>query len=102
MNALVRAIRIDDLISSRVIDADGRSLGKVVDVCVTADGRYEVLELLVGSSGWLSRLDLDRLFRTVGIDGPIRVPWSSVDRFEEAMIYVKRAHPETARDTETS
>jgi sporulation protein YlmC with PRC-barrel domain len=89
MTSLERGLRIGDLISSRVIDADGRNLGKVVDIRVTADGRYDVLELLVGSSGWLDRLNLGRLFRDIDIREPDHIPWNRVDRFENATIYLK-------------
>lgn len=89
MTKLEHGLRIGDLISSRVIDADGRNLGKVVDVRVSADGRYQMLELLVGSSGWLDRLNLERLFRGTDIREPDRILWHRVDRFENARIYLK-------------
>lgn len=101
MSGLVRAVRIGDLISSEVVDADGHALGKVVDIRVTADGRYEVLELLVGSTGWLNRLDLGRLYFHVDIPEPDHIPWSRVDRFENARIYLKRSADEPAPDPES-
>lgn len=90
MNTMRHAVRVGDLVSSRVIDEDGRSLGKVVDLRVSADGRYEVLGLLVGSSGWLDRLNLGRLFHSVNIREPDHIPWSRVDRVERAKIYLGR------------
>ena len=90
MSARSRPVRISDLVSSKVVDADGRDLGKVVDIRVSADGRYEVLELLVGSTGWLNRLNLARLFQDIPIREPARIPWSTVDRFAHATIHLKR------------
>lgn len=88
MRDRARRLRVGDLISSRVINAAGHDLGKVVDMRVSANGRYEALELLVGSTGWLDRLNLHWLFRDTGIREPDRIPWARVDRFENACVYL--------------
>lgn len=88
MSGQPRRLRIGDLVSSRVFDASGRPLGKVVDVRLSGDGRYEIEALLVGSTGWLDRLDLARFFRDVDIREPDHIPWDRVERFEHNRIYL--------------
>lgn len=93
-----RTFHIADLISSRVIDADGRDLGQVVDISVSADGRYEVLGLLVGSTGWLDRLDLGWLIHNTSLKAPDHVPWSRVERIDHSRVYLRPEDEGRPRD----
>lgn len=88
MAGRTRRIEIEDLIGGSVLDAEGRKLGRVVDVLVTGLPRPEVVALALGAGAWLARLELDspllRLLR------PLRrrprlvkvVPWRHVAAVE--------------------
>ncbi len=57
MNAEPAAtIRLQQLMGRRVIDADGRRLGRVAECLAEADGgELRVIGLLVGSRAWSAR-----------------------------------------------
>jgi hypothetical protein len=86
-----RVIHIEDLIDSRAVTADGRRLGHIVDVLVSADGQYRVLALELGRYGWLDRLDMLRpLARYLGgRPQPRIVPWEDVRSFERFTVCVE-------------
>lgn len=71
----MRELRFSRLVGSRVVDTDGRALGRVFDVHVEErDGRLHVAHLLVGRAGLLARLSLDAGWRRRGED----VAWERV------------------------
>ena len=103
MPASVRKVRAAELISSRVVTADGRELGKVVDLHLSAGPGYEVTELLIGPAGWLERLDIARLFSArIARSQPDRIPWSAVDRFERNRVILKPGHEGETRDHQST
>ena len=83
--AVSRTLRIADIVGSRIVDADGKRLGRVVDLELDARGR-EVTALVLGRSAWLHRLHLQRLLRRHRAQ---RVKWSSVATFEGGTIRLK-------------
>lgn len=84
-------IRIEDLIGSKIITADGRRLGKVVDIHITREREPEVIALVYGQSGWLYRLGVLVPFsRLFGLPfTPHTVAWKDVATFEHLTVKLK-------------
>jgi sporulation protein YlmC with PRC-barrel domain len=80
-----RTIEIEDLVGGRVVDAEGRTLGHVVDVLVTGLPRPEVVALALGAGAWLARLEVDSpLLRLLRRSRRVKVvPWRHVDAVED-------------------
>jgi sporulation protein YlmC with PRC-barrel domain len=80
----MRTIDIEDLVGGRVIDAEGRSQGHVVDVLVTGLPRPEVVALALGPSAWLARLEVDSPLRRLLRRTKVKVvPWRHVAALED-------------------
>ena len=87
MSDRVRTIEIEDLVGSRVVDADGERVGHVVDLLLSGLPRPEVAGLAVGSAAWLSRLELDDATRRLLGRPPVRVvAWRHVDGIDERRV----------------
>jgi sporulation protein YlmC with PRC-barrel domain len=84
---MTKRIRVADLIGSAVEDANGKRLGRVVDLELEAN--YEVVAVLVGPRSWLSRWNVARLLRGHQAESPDRVPWSRVSKFESLRLRLK-------------
>lgn len=86
-----RKMLIGDLISSKVVTADGKKVGRVVDVEVSAGPEYRVIGLDYGLHAWLYRVHVLRpLTRLLsGHEEPCTIPWDAVDRFENWTIWLK-------------
>jgi sporulation protein YlmC with PRC-barrel domain len=83
-------LRLADLIGSKVITADGKKRGHVVDVVVTADAPHRLLALEVGVAAWLDRLNMTRLTKRHRFPSSRqRIPWEHVDRVEKYTIHLK-------------
>lgn len=81
--------RVATLIGSKVVDANGTSHGKVIDIVVSADGDHRLLELVVGNAAWLERLNMSRLLTTWESRGHNdRIPWRRIDRVEGTTIVI--------------
>ncbi len=87
----MRSLRLQSLVASTIVTADGRKLGRVVDIEVTQPPEFRVHALVYGKRGWLDRLGvLIPLAHFAGRSGqPKTVPWDVVDRFEEFTITLK-------------
>ena len=75
-----RTLSIADVLGSRILSADGRRIGHVVDLRVDPQ-TYAVSDLLVGHMAWLRRL---RVYR--GTHKPHAIPWSAVKSFDRYTI----------------
>jgi sporulation protein YlmC with PRC-barrel domain len=83
-------LRVADLIGSTVKDANGATLGKVVDVVATGRPPYAVLGLKVGASAWLDRLNVTTLTKRGRFPSSRqRIPWESVDRIDGYTIHLR-------------
>jgi len=84
-------IRIEDLIGSKIITADGRKLGHVVDIHVTREREPEVIALVYGRLAWLYRLGVLYPFSHLLhlTFHPYTVPWSAVAKFEHLTVTLK-------------
>ena len=80
-------LRVADLVGSRVEDASGRRIGRVVELELGPD--WEVTALLVGAAGWLDRWNLPRVLPRPKSGKGERVPWRRVARFEALRVRLK-------------
>lgn len=89
--AASRILIARQLVGARVVDAQGRSVGKVVDLEVDVIAGWEVTGLELGRYGWLDRLHLLRpLFHGRPGHEPRIVAWRDIDRLEEGKLSLKR------------
>lgn len=87
-----------DLIGSTIVSADGSHRGKVVDVVVSEDGSFRLMELVTGRRGWIERLNMANVLRSFNsADHSDRIPWAQVDRIEGNRIYLTPTGPQIAR-----
>ena len=83
----MRKLRVADLVGSPVEDAAGRRLGHVVELELGSG--WEVIAVLVGARGWLSRWNVARFFPRLARGKPERVPWAKVATFESLRLRLK-------------
>jgi hypothetical protein len=80
---------VADLIGSTVRDANGATLGKVVDIVATAQPPHELLELEVGATAWLDRLNVTTLTKRGRFPtSRQRIPWARVARIDGYTIHL--------------
>lgn len=93
-------ITVEDLVGSTIVTAEGKHVGRIVEIRVSPGPDYRVVELLFGRYGWLDRLNLLRLIH--GKYRPIveseRIPWDAVASFERFTVtlkpgYDRKTHP---------
>jgi PRC-barrel domain len=91
MPAARTTITIEDLVGSKVVTAEGKQVGRVIEVQVTPGPEYRVIAFDVGLSAWLDRLHL--LGRLVALRGtdikPLTAYWDDVDRYERFTVALK-------------
>jgi len=82
---------IADLIGSKIVTAEGKRIGRVVDIQVSIGPEHEVSSLIFGRYAWLYRFHVLRPFASIfGLHHqPQIVPWSAVDRFERFVVTLK-------------
>jgi hypothetical protein len=73
------------------VTAEGKQVGRVIEVQVTPSPEYRVIGLDVGLSAWLARLHL--LGRLIALRGtnikPRTASWDDVDRYERFTLMLK-------------
>lgn len=86
------AFYLEDLIGSKIVSAEGKHIGRVVDVRIATTPNYHVTGLLYGGSGWLNRLHVfDTLTHRFGLHAdPHIIPWDAVTRFEHFTVTLKQ------------
>jgi hypothetical protein len=86
-----KTLTIEELVGSKVVMAEGKQVGRVIEVQVTPGPEYRVIGLDVGLSAWLDRLHL--LGRLVALRGtalkPRTASWDDVDRYERFTVTLK-------------
>ncbi|GAC1342452.1 MAG: hypothetical protein NVSMB27_01350 [Ktedonobacteraceae bacterium] len=82
---------ITDLVGCKIVTAEGKKIGHVVDIQVTRGPLHEVTALVFGRYAWLYRFDVLHPFaKTFGIQAePQLVPWEAVERFERFVVTLK-------------
>jgi sporulation protein YlmC with PRC-barrel domain len=94
-----RRITVEDLVGSNIVTADGKRVGRIVEIHVSPGPDYRVVELLFGRYGWLDRLNLLRLIH--GKYRPIveseRISWDAVASFQRFTVTLKPGHDRKPR-----
>jgi sporulation protein YlmC with PRC-barrel domain len=87
-----RMLLFSEMLGWKVVDAQGRKLGKLTELEVIPRSGYEVRAMIVGRSTFLSRLaageSLDNPLERHLQKGEQLIPWSAVARIEEGRITV--------------
>jgi sporulation protein YlmC with PRC-barrel domain len=91
MQARVRTVRVADLLGSKIVTADGRKVGHVVDIRVTRGPRYRVTALEFGAAGLLDRLHVLGALWTPGggKSRPRAIPWEDIARYDGSTFTLK-------------
>jgi sporulation protein YlmC with PRC-barrel domain len=85
-----KTLRISDLLSCKIVTADGNVVGRVADVQLTPAPEYRVTALLFGPRAWLLRLHMLNPFNgRPSSKAPNRVLWETIDRIEPPIITLK-------------
>ena len=97
-----RRISLADLVGSKIVTAEGKYVGHVVDAHLVPNRSYRVTELVYGTRAWLARLDvlgvLAGLVRpTTERHAPHAIPWEAVDRYERFVVYLKPGYEPDAK-----
>ena len=81
------------MIGSKIVSADQRHIGHVVDIEVSISQGYRVTALIFGRYGWLSRLRvLHQAIEQLGISlKPHRIPWCGVARIEPGKVILRHS-----------
>ncbi len=89
-----RTIFIAHLLGSKILTADGRHIGHVVDIQLTHDKEPRAQALIYGSHGWLYRWHVLRPYsRKSGQHSvPDTIPWHAVEKFENMTIILKHGY----------
>ena len=91
MTARARKVLVEDLLSSRIVTAEGKKVGRVVDLELARGPGYKVSALLTGPFGWLDRLHVigpaARFLRRA--PRPTSIPWADVESFEGFVVTLK-------------
>jgi sporulation protein YlmC with PRC-barrel domain len=97
---ITSTISIADLIGSKIVTAEGKKIGHVVDIEVTHGPVYEVTGLVFGRYAWLYRFDVLYPFaRAFGLDvEPDTIPWHAVERFEQLKVILKPGREHEIKD----
>jgi sporulation protein YlmC with PRC-barrel domain len=98
-------LRISELLSCKIVTAEGKFVGHVVDVQLTPDPPYRVTALLFGQHALLYRLHVLDLFkkRSSSPQMPDRVLWETIDRIEPPTVILKPGRqPEKHEKRETN
>ena len=90
-----------DIVGSKVVDADGEGLGRVVDLDIDVAGGFAVTALEIGHPQVIARLQLLRpLSQARTGHRPRTVAWTDVERIDDGRIILKRGA--RVRDSTTS
>jgi hypothetical protein len=86
MTGRSRHVRMADIVGSRVLDAEGKSRGHVIDLEVSS--AMKVQSIAVGTRAWMHRLHLHHVFAPHDSD---EIAWSQVESFERGVVRLKKA-----------
>ena len=87
----IKTVRIEVMLGSKIVTAEGKKIGHVVDIELTRGRVHKVTALVFGKHGWLYRWHvLHPIAEKFGLRiEPDTVPWDAVDHFEGLTITLK-------------
>ena len=82
---------LSDLLGSKIVTAEGKTLGHVLDIQLTSGPDYRVEALLYGQSGLLHRFHVLNPFqpRRKPSSPPAGIPWGAVEALDHRYIRLK-------------
>jgi sporulation protein YlmC with PRC-barrel domain len=99
-----KTLFMDDIVGSPILDANGKKLGRVVEIKITPTPPYRVTALLFGAKGWLRRLAViapfDQLFGEPA--KPSTIEWEAVESFENSRVKLKPGYHPTGEKSRSS
>jgi sporulation protein YlmC with PRC-barrel domain len=96
-------VRIEDLIGSKIVTAEGKQVGHVVDIRITHKHEPQVIALVYGESGWLYRLGVFHpFFEALNLKfKPYTVSWQDVEKFEHLTVTLKPGYQKSQGEVKT-
>jgi hypothetical protein len=92
MAKTLKKITLTNLLGSKIVTAEGRTIGHVADIQLTRGPEYQVKALLFGWSGWLHRLYMLNPFsrrKPAQPPAPKAILWDAVDSFDCSIVRLK-------------
>lgn len=91
MARAVSTVSLAEIVGGKVVTAEGKKVGHIVEIRVSPGPEYRVQSLLLGRYGWLDRFDLLRSARShlPRNPDPHIIPWDAVDRLEPNKVVLK-------------
>lgn len=88
----MNAMRLADIVGSKVIDSNGQTVGHVVDLVLDPGDGFCAMAIEVGSTGWIDRLNVvGTIRRRRKAKGVSRIPWSDIASIEGNRITLHRS-----------
>ena len=83
---------ISKLLGLPIITAEGKKIGRVVDIVLTPEAPHKIVGLLYGEGGWQHRLHLLNPFAKVDSSPkkPDMISWDRVERIERSKVLLRR------------
>jgi sporulation protein YlmC with PRC-barrel domain len=95
-----RQVRVQDLIGRRVFDADGKVVGRIMEISATWRGKHCTVDAFqLGAAALLERLGISAA-RLVGWPmsrQPKRIPWQEMDLSDPEKPRVRPSPPRNSR-----
>jgi sporulation protein YlmC with PRC-barrel domain len=86
------AIRsIENLLDKKIVTADGKTLGHVIDIQLSQDSKYRIIALMYGYDSLLYRLHVfEPVARAFHFhQKPKKICWEAVERVDQSAIWLK-------------
>jgi sporulation protein YlmC with PRC-barrel domain len=82
---------IENLLDKKIVAADGKTLGHVIDIQLARDSRYRVVALMYGYHSLLYRLHVyEPVARAFHLhEKPKKIAWEAVERVDHEAIWLK-------------
>jgi sporulation protein YlmC with PRC-barrel domain len=81
---------LEELLSKKIITAEGKRLGHIFDIQISRDGKHHVTALMYGENSLLYRLHVyEPLARAFHLNKPKTIPWEAVDHFDSSGLHLK-------------
>ncbi|QBD75370.1 PRC-barrel domain containing protein [Ktedonosporobacter rubrisoli] len=96
------AVFMGDILSKKLVTAEGKTLGHVADIQLSDGPEYRITALFFGGRGWFYRLHLLNPFvsRKLLSNKPYVVSWEDIERIEQHAIVLKPGCPRQSSQTE--
>ena len=82
---------IENLLDKKIVTADGKTIGHVIDIQLSQDSKYRVIALMYGYHSLLYRLHVyEPVARAFHLhQKPKQIPWEAVKRVDQVAIWLK-------------